>query len=629
MSGRGFFCVAVFLMAAVADVGAQGVDVRSLGAVADGRTDATDAIQAALDGGKREIFFPVGKYLVGTIRVPTGARLRFESGARIEANPAKLVPELGEAKSDDARPQTVALPIFHVDGDDVRIEGLWFDFASGATEKIPTPVDTLVYARDIENLVVSGAYAQTTYDRELIPLAERKRYESVWRRAPTAPKEQFKNSTTLLRVDECRDVTLENSGATFIDHMIEAFGCANVTVRGNWMISGLTITTFSQGGERLHHYDNWSRDVGYQAVWRGGSPDPSRKAPAVPHGTANVVHRGSRAGAPGWIPHTAGVFDVLVENNYAEYGVSLCWGNKCRQVVIRGNVARFISDYSFGAEGGENMLFANNISINSTSGGIVSMYWGENLLITGNQILVKHEPINLDYSRFPDPSSYLGSFVRLHHGPSNKEDRYGAGTTFITNNIFLNELTQVTKGIDIQSGRDVTISGNKFVNGRIAKSGEEREGEAKVTVIGNEFISRMPTDMVVVDIGRRTSLAIVRDNVLRREPPVVRGSMAQRDSEKNAVPYFLSADAGDEKAAAARAKKPVPTSAINIEVDGKLNAFVQDNVIVGWKEAFRLTASKEATGACVVTDNLADGVIASGETEGGMKKLIERNIAGK
>src|SRR5690606_39960137 len=120
---------------------------------------------------------------------------------------------------------------------------------------------------------------------------------------------------------------------------------------------------------------------GYQCVWRGGSPDPSRKHPKVPHGTANVVHRDVELEDPKFVPHTRGIYDVMVQNNYAEYGTVLCWGNKARQVVVDGNTARCMFDYAYGSEGDENVIYSNNISINSCVAGIMSLYWGEKMLI--------------------------------------------------------------------------------------------------------------------------------------------------------------------------------------------------------------------------------------------------------
>jgi len=371
------------------------------------------------------------------------------------------------------------------------------------------------------------------------------------------------------------------------------------------------MTTFSDGSGSLRHHDNWSRDADYQVVWRGGAPDPSRKAPRVPLGTANVVHRGVYPDETGYIPHTHGVFDVLVKNNYAEYGNTLAWGNKGRQIVIDGNIARFISDYSFGTEGGENIIFSNNISVNSTSGGIVSMYWGEKLLITGNQLITRHEPWDPQLSRFGKASGYLGALLRLHHGPSNPEDLYGAGTVQIQGNLFINELTSAPKGVNIQSGRDVTLTGNKFLSAPIGKG-----GYGKLTVIGNEFVSRLSEDTSMLRAGHLLTLVVARGNIFRREQPEERTGERERLSEKDQTPYLaFTAKSDQEQEAVAAPEEPgVSSAAISIHPNRHFLAVIEDNVVLGWKCSFYMkNGTKSVPVSCVITRNTFDGEISLNE----------------
>ena len=386
--------------------------------------------------------------------------------------------------------------------------------------------------------------------------------------------------------------------------MLLATASSNVTARGNHMVSGNYMTYFVEGSENFRHHDNWSRDVKYQVCWFGGSPDPSRK-PYLPRGSSTVAKRDVKYGDEGYNKHTSGAFDVLVQNNYAEYGNTLAWGNKGRQVVIDGNVARFIADYAYGSEGGENIIFSNNISVNSTAGGIVSMYWGEKLLITGNLIMVRHEPWEAEWSWWDNPSKYLGPFVRLHHGPSNEEDMYGAGTVMISGNLFSNELSTRTVDISIQAGRDVTVAGNKFINGRVNKF-----GPGKVTVMDNEFVSRLDYDPLTINImPRGTEMTIVKGNVFRKEAPVMTTDHQAAASEANKVPYFLFTD-DDPGAEAEEGAVLEDMPAISITATSPFFGLVEDNSIYGWLQAIEGSINANVSDASIIVlNNTTDGFI--------------------
>src|SRR5205814_5225969 len=108
-----------------------------------------------------------------------------------------------------------------------------------------------------------------------------------------------------------------------------------------------------------------------------------------------------------------------------------------------------------------------------------------------------------------------GGLLRFHHGPVTKEDadagsRYGAGKVIVSGNLLVNELHDQLRGIGIEGGRDVMISGNKIVNGWVRKG-----GEGDVTIIGNEFTSDLPVAHGVVSIHTGTEQVIVKDNVMR------------------------------------------------------------------------------------------------------------------
>jgi len=172
--------------------------------------------------------------------------------------------------------------------------------------------------------------------------------------APAVKK--TKGAASLIYLQQCRNVVLADSQMENIAHGILAMRCENVSVHGNRGIHCNTITTFTRS-EGLRHYDNWSRQVIYQCVFRGGSPDPSRKAPSVPLGSSAKVTRGLDPKAEGYSHHLAGAYDIQISNNYAEYGRTLAWGNKAREAVFDGNVSRFMTDYSYGIEGCEKRPF--------------------------------------------------------------------------------------------------------------------------------------------------------------------------------------------------------------------------------------------------------------------------------
>ncbi|MFH1497317.1 MAG: right-handed parallel beta-helix repeat-containing protein, partial [Verrucomicrobiota bacterium] len=463
--------------------------------------------------------------------------------------------------------------------------------------------------------------------RGLVPMADRKRRGRLLNIDGSDPAKNYSHhgyyaDQRLVYAIGGRDIVLENSVGFRLHAMIETVGTHNVTSRGNRMTSGNYLTKFMEGGENLRHHDNWSRDVKYQVNWFGGSPDPSRK-PELPRGSSNQAYRDIKQDDDGYNAHTSGAYDILVQNNYAEYGNTLAWGNKGRQVVIDGNIARFISDYAYGSEGGENIVFSNNISINSTAGGIVSMYWGEKLLITGNLIITRHEPWDPEWSWWDTPAKYLGPFVRLHHGPSNPEDLYGAGSVQITGNQFVSELSGRSVAVTIQEGRDVMISGNKFVNGRI-----DKVNEGRLTVMNNEFVSRLPFADAIMNIKGRADAVFIQGNVLRREPPVTQpADDARKSAEAAVVPGILFTEDEDGKSTDTAAKTDSP--AIVFQVSGPFFGQVQGNFVQGWQDMLAMqpvARFREQTGL-IVTGNTTDGRLDVPFDGGDPARLIFKNNA--
>lgn len=576
---------AVICMFMALSRGVFAIDITELG-VTPGEHDNTSAVQNALNSNNATIFFPAGKYKIGTISVPANKTLTFDPKAVITPVAAKVTDK----------------NLILIKGDYVRLEGMRYDFTWNGATLNTTPVHNLIYAVNVSHLFVTGFDVKNSDPRVKVPLELRQRRGIWYNLNGTDPAINYShsgyyNSQCLVYAVNCKNVTLENSVGSCLHGMMEAYSCYSVTVRGCNMISGNFMTHVAEGCECLRHHDNWSRNVKYQVSWFGGSPDPSNK-PELPRGSSTVAIRSLKPGMDGYDKITSGVYDVLVQNNYAEYGNTLVWGNKGRQVVIDGNIARFISDYAYGTEGGENIIFSNNISINSTAGGIASMYWGEKLQITGNLIIVRHEPWDKDWSWWDHPSKYLGPFVRLHHGPKNPEDQYGSGSTLIANNLFINELTQRTTDLSIQEGRDVTVMGNKFINGRVSKV-----NAGKLTVIDNEFISRLEYQPTCIDVSKGADVVIVKGNVFRKEAIRVKTTQEESQSELNDVPYFLfNEDDGEDQ------PDPVDAPAIKLAASVKFFGSVQDNLIYGWKQAIK-GELKHVEASMVVSNNTTEGAV--------------------
>lgn len=514
-------------------------------------------LQDMVNAEENIIYFKPGVYQTGTIYVPGNKTLIFDPEAVIVPVPAAI-----NDKS-----------LFVVQGNNVKIVGLHYDFAWDGADIKTTPVLNLIYANGIRDLVVSDAYVVNSDTRKLLPMNLRDRSGRFYAIDGTTriTYEGYWNSQCILYADNCKDLVLEKSYGSRIHGMIEAYNCYNVVSHSNRMETGTFMTHVGEGAEYIRHYDNWSRDVKYQISWYGGFPDPSRKDFLEP-GTADDADRETKPGDQGYDPNTAGVYDVLVQNNYAEYGNTLAWGNKGRQVVIDGNIARWISDYAYGTEGGENVVFSNNISVNCTAGGVVSMYWGEKIQVIGNEFIVRDEPFDEEMSWWSDVSQYYGPFLTFHHGPSNPEDEYGVGSALITGNLMINEFDSKVTNVSIQEGRDVNMSGNKIINGKVTKV-----GNGVVSIIGNEFVSRSIPEYECLYVGKGAEKAIIRNNVFQRDNGFSIGG----------------------------AKEP----AVTLSARQKFTAIVESNYIEGWATSLSADFTGNDNAFIKVLNNTVNGML--------------------
>ena len=594
------------------------LDVKSAGLAGDGVTDDTPHLAALLAEGKRDLFFSAGKYRLGTVVLPSDTTLSFAREARI------LVVTNGITELDDH-----VRPLFQLKGNRIRIDGL--DAAGVA--------DTLVRRGKSDLPVLSTVfYAEGCDDIKFMNL----------KIGTDGSRRRDKFSPQPVKIVNCRNIEgcgCEFTGMTFCFEILDS---VNASIHGNRAFDCNTITTFGRGSEGLRHYDNWSRNVVYQCVFRGGSPDPSRKSPGCPLGTSKFVIRDldrantessyykaelAKIGAEGvvldpsttakeWYTHLSGTYDIQIVNNYAEYGRTLAWGNKGREVIFAGNVSRFMTDYSYGVEGCENVVFANNISINARSVGIMSMYWGDKLVLSGNMVIVRDEPYKQEYSWMKDQSGYWGGLFRFHHGPGNKADYeagsdYGGGNAIVSGNLFINELTDRVRSVLLESGRDVTITGNKFVNAVIRKV-----GQGTVTITGNEFVSYMPVEHTCVTVGGNEMT--VADNIMR----YVGGG-------KRMVLKEVAADGTDEAQDATEEEKlteKLPAISMNFRKYANFRRLiVKGNTMTGWTaDAVRLDCPPIPAGTAktdvLFRDNNIEGAVRVVGTEMDVRLLSFGNV---
>ena len=582
--------------------GANPVDVLTLGLKADSKTDDAPALQAALDAGKTDLAFPRGTYLLGGVTLPADARLSFAPGARVRVNVAKLIPTQVMSGPGESR-ATHGKVLFVVGGDNVTIEGLDVDFSrAGGAQVTSADLDPVIFAAGRSRLRFRGLRAIRQADRELRPEADRtgggNRYVKGKRGDP--------GPMSLVIVNYCRDVVLADSQAEHMSIMIEAVGCADVTAQGNRAVSCLNISAFHGGSEWMRHINNWSRDVRYQCVFRGSNANDVRglKEDDPRRGTANEVIRGPHPDDPDFKPGTLGSFDVQIANNYAEYGRTLAWGNKGRQVVFDGNIGRFMTDYTLGTEGSENVVFSNNISVNSAVAGIACYYWSEKLVITGNLVVVRDEAFD-PFWAWRTEQQYQGSMLRLH-AINHPQRKTGSGKAIVTGNLFVSELTDRMRQLRVEYGRDVLISGNKIVNaqvyGRSADTGT-------LSILGNEFIHTTREEYPAIRTIAPCVNLTIKDNVLRRGDPFA-------EFNKTAP------------TPAAEPTSPQPAIVVPSSADkGASVRLIEGNQVQGWSQSILAQSLSPSTpDRFVLRNNNVDGTIRMEAEHGRCRFFADGNL---
>lgn len=464
----GFLCAALLMLVSITVLFAESagaaasdcVDVTTLGIASAGAQDATSQIQSALNSRKTRLFFPKGVYLLGSLSLPSGTRLHFSDAATV-------TPLVGEIKD---------RALLLAQGDDIEIKGLRVNCPSIEDHQLGAlELGAVVCAERVQGLRVVG----------LKMMREQRNYSSDGKHL----------SAIILK--SCKDVFVTGCELQNVFALVDASYTSHLSVESNTARNGEYITLAGDGCEWVLHRGNWSSNVMFQCQWWGG--DANDRNSGVPDGTAATVHRGTSPETPGYVPHTAGAYDIQVVDNYSEYGASLAWGSKGRSILISNNIAKYMRDLAYDTEGGENVVISNNISINSKTAGIGCYFWGSSILITGNLISVEPEGL----------AKYQGQFIRMHSGDLT---HFGNGKVLITGNLMQAKEGKPRK-IVLEACRDISIVSNKIINGCVQMVDNSQE----VSVTNNEFIYDLPGNYSAVTGAAGSKLLIVKDNIFRRK----------------------------------------------------------------------------------------------------------------
>ena len=560
------------MLAVVAN--ASAVNVREHGVKGDGKADDTAAVQAVLDSGATEVYFPDGTYLLGSLKIPGDMTIRFAPKAKYKINPVNL-------PHDPKKPKEKRLII--LSGDNITLDGFNFEFTGPDGKELgEKEVRTLIYGEGVNHLRVLNLRALKTshYGKVNGPDAHPWKKEGM----VAAPNGAW---IAAVRLKNCKDIEIARCNVSYLGYLIHAISCENVSVHENRAEWCMHITNFGSGSKQLRHYANWSRNVTFQCVWWGG--DPNDRHSWVPNGSANVVHPDLKPGDKGYHVETVGVYDISVQNNYAEYGTTLAWGAKARNVLIDGNIARFMRDMAYDSEGDENIVISNNISINSAAAGIGCYFWTDKVQITGNLIMTLDE----------GEDAYKGNFIRLHS--SGSPSQYGTGKALISGNLFISEVRNkkrhgdtLNRQIQIEVCRDVTISGNKFVNGWIRTL--PWSISRKVTIMNNEFDNSIAGNGPAIRIDSRGTEAIIRNNIIRKS--------AVEDK-----PLFKDA-------------------AIHILASPGKRMIIEGNIIEGWKNSISCKPknSKAAPTKYIIKNNSITGSMDFLGLPGQFQTYVRNNL---
>ena len=368
----------------------------------------------------------------------------------------------------------------------------------------------------------------------------------------------------VVRIDQSEDMEVTGCDFRNFSTAFEVSHTARVNFDGNRGTNGLhNLMRFYHGSEYLKFNNNWMSHVKHPVVWDGGDAAYNqRHEPNEPE----RVDRDMKPGDPDYAGHMTGAFEVLCHNNYGEYGKTLLWGRKGRRIIMTANSARYITDLAYDAEGCEEVVFANNISINSKAGGVGVFYSNQSTVVTGN-LIVTHDV---------GDDVYRGEFMRLH---ANKDLK--SHNTIVSNNLFVNHLAE-PRFLRVDSSDGLTVTGNKFVNGGILTN---PYGGGTMVITDNDFRTDLQAPGALVRVAR-----VVEDLTFRGNTMV---NLADSTSQSAAIDIAFSR--GQE-----------PGSANGTESMFRL---IDGNSFRGWDRPVTFTGVPTSRSAApiVLTNNLLDG----------------------
>lgn len=425
-------------------------------------TDITELLNRELS--QKTVRIPRGNYTFGKVRIPADSSLIFESGAEIRVTNETCLKLAGNRCT--------------VEG------GIWRFPVGGRKEAV-------ISGQKVSGIVIRGIVS-ANFGRENLA------------------KEWF----NFAEFDSCSDFLAENNSIAGVANMFSFHNCRRVTVRNNKAMYCERMTCFRNGSETLRHSGNWSREVTFQCQWWGGDANDTKKQ--IRDNTARIMIRELKPGDANYYEHTAGTYDIIAANNIAEYGTCLAWGSKGRNIVITGNIARYMNDLAYDTEGGENIIVTGNLSINSKCAGIGAYFYGSRLLIANNQILILKN----------GEKKYQGGFLRLHS--PGKNTHFGNGKVFITGNQFINEINPKA-ALNVEAARNVVISGNSFTGGGIALLPEAED----IVITGNTFeTAEFMKNPVISFAGNRRSRRIIRDNLFLNTGRILFPALSSNEHHK-------------------------------------------------------------------------------------------------
>ena len=433
----------------------------------DAMPDSSAVLQARLDKGERDIVLPTGTTRITRLVLPADTTLRGEPGAVL------LLDTPGNPRQ----------PIIELAGDHISFRQL----------SLRIHPRTLLENLTGKRFALIKGYGIRDFRMSEINYENTDEHYHLLRTAPEAIVESATNLLAriklyrwpLVELVDCSDIEISDCYFRNFCSVIQATQCRRVSFHDNIGINGLhNAMRFYNGSEYFLFYNNHFSHVKHPMVWDGG--DCSPRTPLKPSGieAAMTVDRKMKIGDPDYASHMAGAYEVFCYGNYGEYGKTLAWGRKGRRVIVTGNSARYTYDLAFDAEGCEEVIFSNNLAVNSKAGAFGVFYYNSGTSITGNVVVTENKgnPI------------YQGQFARIHaaYGVNSKR-------TVISGNLFISNMPE-PRFIRVDKCKDLLISGNSFINGGVKTNRYSVGGS--LTILGNSFVNRLENAETLVLVER-------------------------------------------------------------------------------------------------------------------------------